>query len=218
MLKIRDLSYKYSSDTGFIFHNLNYTFNKGSLVKLSGPNGAGKSTFIYSLSGFICQYLGGELDGLIEYKGYNLHDLSVLEHIETVNIVFQDPECQISFAGVYEELNCQLLYTQRKTAEKDVLIEEYLDLFGLKVDESSKTSELSWGQKKMICLIALFVNDPDIWLLDEPFSGLSIQHSKILAEVLAKKRNDGRIIMLSDHTDYPMDYQYTIGFGKNATN
>ncbi|HOQ80401.1 MAG TPA: ATP-binding cassette domain-containing protein, partial [Candidatus Cloacimonadota bacterium] len=103
-------------------------------------------------------------------------------------------------------------YTQRKTEQKDKQILDYLQLFGLPINESSKTSELSWGQKKMICFISLFVNDPDIWLLDEPFSGLSLHHSEIFAEVLKKKRQEGRIIMLSDHTNFPLDYQYTIDF------
>ena len=212
MLQIQNYSYKYHADSDYVFRDLNLEINPGSIVKLKGANGAGKSTFIYSLSGFICQYLGGDLEGKVFYKGFDLHQMSVLERIETMNIVFQVPECQISFTGAFEELNCQLLYTQRKTEQKDKQILDYLQLFGLPINESSKTSELSWGQKKMICFISLFVNDPDIWLLDEPFSGLSLHHSEIFAEVLKKKRQEGRIIMLSDHTNFPLDYQYTIDF------
>ncbi len=218
MLSIKQLGFRYHTETPYVFKALNYDLSSGSLVKLNGPNGSGKSTFIYALTGFLSQYLGGEMEGTVVFNDQNILEMSVKERIQTINAVFQDPDVQISFSGVYEELNCHLLYTQRRNDETDLKINNYLDLFGLQLTEKTKTSELSWGQKKMLCLISLFTNDPKVWLLDEPFSGLSFVHSEILAEVLEKKKKDGRIILLSDHTDYPMQFSQMIEFGSNVKN
>ena len=218
MLSIKDFGFRYHQNDPYIFRDLTFDIEAGSLVRLEGSNGSGKSTFIYCLTGFFCQYLGGEIEGCIDFKGEDIHDMPVKQRIQTINAVFQDPEVQISFAVAFEELKCQLLYCENLSYDKEQQINELLHRFGLNISDSTKTSELSWGQKKMICLISLIVNDPPVWLLDEPFSGLSVAHSDILAHIILEKLQQGRIILFSDHTSYPITCHQTIRFSYHDPN
>lgn len=216
MLSVNNLSYRYHSSDPFVFENINLSIDKGQIVKLDGPNGIGKSTFIFALTGFITYYLGGDLFGDVHYNQKNLWEDDLLGRIQTLNVLFQDPEIQISFSQITDELTYQLKQCAVFTPNKWQEIIELLDRFELHLDLNTKIQELSWGQKKLLSFIAMIVNNPLVYCLDEPFSGISMNHALLIEEFIKNESQKGKIFIIADHTSFPITYQQTIHLKKYA--
>lgn len=218
MLRVENLTYKYHNKDSNIFQNLCFNFPKHNLIHLSGPNGIGKSTLFYCLSGFICSYLGGDLTGEIFIQEKPLDSFSTKDRISHINQLFQDPEVQISFSRVHEDVFFLLKQTERMKEDSLLHFQELQEMFKISFDKNTLTNQLSWGQKKIICIIALLLNNPLIYLLDEPFAGLSLKDRATLRNLLYKKREEGRLIIISDHSQYELDYNSEFSLESYAGN
>lgn len=210
MLSVKNLSYRYHSTDPYVFEDVNLSIDKGQIVRLDGPNGIGKSTLIFALTGFISHYLGGDLQGEVRYDNMNLWESDLIDRIKTLNVLFQDPEIQISFSLLSDEISYQLKQCMLLTPDKWNEILELLQKFELHLDLNCKIQELSWGQKKLVSFISLLLNRPMIYCLDEPFSGISLNHARLIEEIIKKESDEGNIFIIADHTSYPLNYHQSI--------
>ncbi|MFM1880323.1 MAG: hypothetical protein RLZZ344_557 [Pseudomonadota bacterium] len=158
-----------------VFRNLSLTI-KGPKTGLIGSNGSGKSSLLRLLQGLILPEPGGRIlvcgpDGAaLPAPRYGL--------------VFQNPDHQILFPTVMEELCFGLLeqgFSQEQAeaaAHHVASLHNAQDLLGL------ATHELSEGQKQRVCILSVLTDQPDILLLDEPFASLDRQTTRQMMDWL----------------------------------
>lgn len=137
-------------------------------VAVIGRNGSGKTTFVRLLAGLI-----KPTQGLIELDGIDPFD-DRKAAIRTVGILFQNPDHQIIFPTVIEEIAfglAQLGHSKNDSREQAHLV---LKRFNRQDWSERSIVTLSQGQRHLVCLMSVLAMSPKIIILDEPFSGLDI--------------------------------------------
>jgi len=172
-----------------VVDEVSFEVGAGEIFGLVGPNGAGKTTTIRMLMDII-KPDAGEL----RLFGEPLEE-------ETKNRVGYLPEER----GLYKKLTVTEVLTYL-AALKDVppgraksRAIELLQRTNMLPHQSKKIEELSRGMGQLIQFIATIIHDPDLVILDEPFSGLDPVNIFLLKEIIAELRGQGKSIILSTH-------------------
>ncbi len=149
-------------------------------IGIVGRNGSGKSTLARILAGLIEPTSGSAL-----VNGHNLAKDRKAALAE-VGILFQNPDHQIIFPTVLEEVSFGLrqLGQAKKTAEENA--RKTLDAFGKAHWADAYVNNLSQGQKHLVCLMAVVAMQPRMIILDEPYSGLDIPTKHQLTRYLSR--------------------------------
>ncbi len=147
-------------------------------VGVVGDNGAGKSSLLRLINGLLRPDSGRVIvDGLSSAD----HQRDLLRK---VGFVFQNPDHQIVFPTVLEELACGLRARGASAQEADAKARRVLAEHGCSAWEDAAVHELSDGQKQRLCILAVLALDPDILVLDEPFSSLDLPTRLNLIDML----------------------------------
>ena len=163
MIEIKNLSYKYKNGNK-VLNNINLNINKGEFVCIIGKNGSGKSTFSKLLSGLL-----PFKDGEIIVNGINLKDKKkTLEIRKTIGIVFQNPENQILFDKVYDDIAFSLQNLGFSKEQISNIIDDALNSVNMSEYKNSYTDTLSLGQKQRIAIASTLAINPNLLILDEP--------------------------------------------------
>lgn len=148
-------------------------------IGIVGRNGSGKTTLLRLLAGLIAPSAGtvrlGALDPARDRKAM----------LAAVGILFQNPDHQILFPTVDEELAFGLIQTGQSRAKAAAAVAQLLAAEGRSHWASAPVSTLSHGQKHYLCLLAVLAMAPATLLLDEPFAGLDLPTQARLARRLA---------------------------------
>ncbi len=144
-----------------------------------GRNGSGKSTLARAIAGLVPPTTGeARLNG---------HDLAADRGaaLREVGLLFQNPDHQIIFPTVLEELAFGLGQLGRKKADAEAEARATLERFDKLAWAGAATATLSQGQKHLVCLMAVAAMGPKVLILDEPFAGLDIPTKAQLTRYLA---------------------------------
>ena len=185
MLKVEQVSKKYGNKT--VLNKISFNLKKGDCFGLLGSNGAGKSTTIRIILGIL-----NKSDGKVTYNEQEVSRKSV-------NFGYLPEE-----RGLYPKTKVidQLLYfAALKNMPKDKALKEINELAKiLKIEEylNMEAEKLSKGNQQKVQILIAFQNDPELIILDEPFSGLDPVNSLLVADLIKKKKKD-KIIVLSSH-------------------
>ncbi len=202
ILETRDLTFKYPNSGITAINNLSIQIQKGDFIGLVGPNGSGKTTLLYLLAN-----LYNPTSGEILYKNKNIEKLKSYEYAKKIGFIFQNPETMIFNATIKDEI----LYGPKNfgilNEIEDNYIKKLLELIGNE-DIKKNPYKLSWGQKRRLNLSSIFVYNPEIILLDEPFIGQDQRTIDALIETLFIENKRGKTIIISSH-DYHMLLKYT---------
>ncbi len=148
-----------------ILHDLTLTLTEAR-IGILGQNGSGKTTFLRLIAGLIAPTSGtvrvGDLDPA--------HDRKAM--LSRIGILFQNPDHQILFPTVAEELAFGL--TQQNHANPAAAVTALLAAEGRSHWASAATHTLSQGQRHYLCLLAVLLMRSATILLDEPFAGLDL--------------------------------------------
>ena len=137
-------------------------------IGIVGRNGSGKSTFARIVSGLV-----EPPSGRVSVNGLDLAK-DRRAAIREVGILFQNPEHQIIFPTVGEEIAFGLEQQGLKKTAALGEMEAVLEQFGLTHWREAHIATLSQGQKHLVCLMAISAMNPKLLVLDEPFAGLDI--------------------------------------------
>ena len=175
---------------------------KEQRVGFIGRNGSGKTTLLRILAGLQELNKGKVLiDGTEVAKKRK-------EAIKQVGIIFQNPDHQIIFPTVGEELRFGLTQLGLKKNEADLKVIACLKKYD-KVDWFERSiSTLSQGQKHLVCLLSVLLMKPRVLLLDEPFTGIDIPTQLKLEHYLSSLKQT--IIHVSHMPETFADYQRLI--------
>ncbi|MBK1624877.1 energy-coupling factor ABC transporter ATP-binding protein [Afifella marina] len=149
-------------------------------IGIVGSNGSGKSTFARLLNGLLIPTSGQVLvDGLDTAK-------SGKAVRRKVGFVFQNPDNQIVFPIVEEDVAFGLKGLKLPAAQRGALVEEVLDRYGLGPFRSHPSHTLSGGQKQLLALAGVLITRPDCVVFDEPTTLLDLRNARRVAKVIAE--------------------------------
>lgn len=163
MIQIRNLLIKRNGQDALRIDSLD--IQHGDILALVGPNGAGKSTFLLALARLLKPERGEIL-----YEKKSLMHLNELEYRRKISFVFQAP----LLMDMTVEQNVALGLTFRGTSKKETQKRVWIWMRQLGIESLSKrrASQLSGGEAQRVSLARAFVLEPELLLLDEPFSSL----------------------------------------------
>jgi ABC-type Mn2+/Zn2+ transport system ATPase subunit len=176
-------------------HHLNATLSCGSCVALLGPNGAGKTTLLKAIAGLLPLETGR-----IEFRGHQLESTSGREIAYVPQREAVDWDFPVTVRGLVEMGRYPALGKWRRFgAEDEAAVEEALHICDLEDIADRQISALSGGQQQRAFLARAWAQKADIYLLDEPFTGLDRNAVEAFAQAMRRLREAGKLIMASHH-------------------
>ncbi len=171
-----------------ILHDVSFDVVSGKAMGFLGRNGAGKTTTIRALMGVFKQDSG---TFLLDGKVFNPDKTKVGYLPEERGMYAKEPilEQLVYFA--------RLRGASKSDATKSA--SEWIDRFELGDYKKSKLETLSKGNQQKIQIIQAFLNDPDIIILDEPFSGLDPVNAQALKDVIMDFITEDKLVIFSSH-------------------
>jgi ABC-2 type transport system ATP-binding protein len=190
MLEVRQLTKLYTGVAAV--DRVSFIIHPGEILGYLGPNGAGKSTTVKMLTGLL-----EPTSGHILFHGEDVrHDLKAFQR--RIGYVPEEPHLYPHLSGrEYLQLAGRLRGIPRLTLERKM--DELLRLIGLWEDRHSPLASYSKGMRQKILLLAALLHDPELLILDEPFSGLDVNASMILRSLLSSLASRGKMILYSSH-------------------
>jgi len=170
-------------------NNISFEVAPGKIFGLLGPNGAGKTTTLRIILNII-----KPTSGFVKYYGINTN-------VNFANIVGYLPEER----GLYKKSKildvliyfAELKNMERTKAKKEAL--KWLERLEISSYASKKVEELSKGNQQKIQFIAAVIHNPQVLILDEPFSGFDPLNQLLVTRLIREVLDEGKLIILSTH-------------------
>jgi ABC-2 type transport system ATP-binding protein len=172
--------------------DVSFTAHAGEVTGYLGANGSGKSTTMKIITGLIAAS-----SGEILFEGRPIHD-DLITFKQRMGYVPEEPHLYTHLSGVeYLMMVAQLRnLAPKQSAER---IAGLLRLFGLHDDRHASISAYSKGMRQKILLSAALMHNPDLILLDEPFSGLDVGSALVLRSLIEELAARGKVVLFSSH-------------------
>ncbi|GAB6764430.1 ABC transporter ATP-binding protein [Bacillus cereus] len=191
MIEITNVSKSYNGST-YAVKDLSLSVPSGEIFGFLGPNGAGKSTTIKMITG-----IHGVDKGTITINGIDIMK-SPMEAKRTFGYVPDSPDMFLRLKGI-EYLNFMAdMYEVPKEVRQE-RIESLAKKFDLYNALSDQIQSYSHGMRQKIVIIGVLVHEPDVWILDEPLTGLDPKSAYILKEMMREHADKGKIVFFSTH-------------------
>lgn len=171
-------------------------------IGVVGRNGSGKSTFARLLCGLVAPTTGTVMVAGIDVS------TDRYDAIKTVGMLFQNPDHQIIFPTVEEELVFGLKQAGQTSVQAKKAAMSLLDRFNCSAWAARSVSTLSQGQRHLVCLMAVLLMNPLVIVLDEPYAGLDIPTTMQLKAYLNDV--DASIVHISHDPDMLRDYDHIV--------
>jgi ABC-2 type transport system ATP-binding protein len=172
--------------------NVSFSARAGQITGYLGPNGSGKSTTMKIITGLL-EMTSGE----IFFKGVPVQrDWIAFKHL--LGYVPEEPHLYSHLSG----LEYLWMVAQLRDLPVAVAIERIdglLKLFSLHGDRYASIAGYSKGMRQKVLLVAALMHNPDLILLDEPFSGLDIGSSLVLRSLIVELAARGKVVLFSSH-------------------
>lgn len=205
-LHIEGLRFAYPDAAGagpgrLLFDGLDIRIAEGAHGVLFGGADSGKTTLSRIVAGLVPRFSGGELEGRVLAGGADVRRAMPFDLLESVGIVFQDPDeqlfttrCDTEVAFALESLGMERATMERRVADA-------LDMVGLAGFRERNPGTLSGGEKKRLLIACLAAADPRLWVLDEVFQELDDAWKQVLVDRL---RAAGRTALFLDSRWSPL--------------
>ncbi len=187
MLEISDLSYKYRGNPRLILDGVSFSVKEGEVVALVGQNGSGKSTIGRLIAGILKLQ-----SGTISIDNHKI-DKKSNKVSNQVGIVFQNPENQIIFDRVEDELGFAL--QDLPPAEVKSRISAALKEVGMSDCPEAGLYSFSLGQKQRIVIAEALARRPKYLVLDEPTTMIDSEGKEAIYDLIRRLRKSGHTII-----------------------
>src|SRR5688572_31047228 len=201
MIELRGIEKSYDTGAGktFVLRRINLTIKEGEFLTIMGPSGAGKSTLL-SIIGMLDSSWSGEFNFVNE----QVHKMKPRDRVELnkryIGFVFQQYHLLDSLT-VAENLDIPLSYQNIKRHEREALVADSLDRFGIVGKKDLYPSQLSGGQQQLVAVARAVVASPKIILADEPTGNLHSAQAKEIMELFRRLNAEGTTIIQVTHSE-----------------
>ena len=190
MLELRNVSKRFAGIAAV--ENVSFTARSGEVTGYLGPNGSGKSTTMKMITGLI------EMSaGQILFDGTPIH-CDLIAYKQRMGYVPEEPHLYSHLSGLeYLVMVGQLRNLPPKSTAD--CIDGLLRLLSLHGDRHVPISAYSKGMRQKVLLSAALLHNPDLLLLDEPFSGLDVGTGLVLRSLIQELAARGKVVLFSSH-------------------
>jgi ABC-2 type transport system ATP-binding protein len=190
MLELRNVSKRFAGHLAV--DNVSFFARADEVTGYLGPNGSGKTTTIKMIAGLI-----DPTSGEILFDGHPI-DRDVIGWKRRMGYVPEEPHLYAHLSGLeYLVMVGQLRdLSRRPTADR---IDGLLRLLALHEDRHVAISAYSKGMRQKVLLAAALLHNPDLLLLDEPFSGLDVGSALVLRSLIVELAGRGKVVLFSSH-------------------
>ncbi|QOR35025.1 ABC transporter ATP-binding protein [Clostridium sp. 'deep sea'] len=194
MIKVKNLYHSYANDKNYAVKDVSFEVAKGEVFGFLGPSGAGKSTTQGVLTGLLQLQ-----QGKVEVAGYDMRNIQ-RKMFNKIGMSFEQ-------SNVYNKMTAkENLEFYRKLF--DVPTRNPLDLLkmvGLNGKENIKAGDFSKGMKHRLTFARSMINNPKLWFLDEPTTGLDPAIASEIKEIIREQNKQGVTIFLTTHNMHIAD-------------
>ena len=187
ILRINNVSKRYSNHVAL--NNVSISIPEKSVFGLLGPNGAGKTSLIR-----IINQITGPDSGEVIFKGEKLNP----KHVEQIGYLPEE-------RGLYKKMTVgdQVLYLARlkglSKEEAKKRLKYWFEKFEMQSWWKKKVEELSKGMQQKVQFIVTVIHEPQLLILDEPFSGFDPINAQLIKNEILELRNNGATVIFSTH-------------------
>lgn len=188
-------SFNYPDGTQAL-RDISLSIKKGEFIGLLGSNGSGKTTLLKIMDGLLKNF-----DGQAFLDGSNIAKLSPKEIYKKVGLVFQNPDDQLFAPTVFEDVAFGPINMGFSEGEVSSRINDALRAVDMEGHAKKSIHNLSFGQKKRVCIAGLLAMGHEILLLDEPTAGLDPMGEYKMMNLLTKlNKENGVTIVMATHS------------------
>jgi fluoroquinolone transport system ATP-binding protein len=194
MIKVEGLYHSYSNDDVYAVRDVSFEVPKGEIFGFLGPSGAGKSTTQGVLTGLLKLQKGH-----VSVAGYDMRHLD--------NTMFNRIGVSFEQSNVYSKLTAKenLAFYSRlfDVPTRDPM--ELLALVGLEGKDNIKAGNFSKGMKHRLTFARSMLNNPELWFLDEPTTGLDPAIAATIKDIIREQNKNGVTVFLTTHNMFIAD-------------
>lgn len=180
--------------------NVNLTVHAGETLAILGANGCGKSTLLKLLDGLYFPQQGS-----ISAFGKPLTEDALRDDEynfafrRRVGLVFQDSDVQLFSPSVLDEIAFAPLQLGLSRSEVNQRVDSALEMLRIEKLRDRAPHHLSGGEKRRVALASLLTLQPDVWLMDEPTTGLDPRSQSWLVDFILEQRQQNKTVLIATH-------------------
>jgi ABC-type lipoprotein export system ATPase subunit len=206
MIQLTHLEKSYPAGAGrtYVLRNIDLTIREGEFVTIMGPSGAGKTTLLSILG-----LLDHEWSGEYHLLGHPVHELKPKARAalnrEQIGFVFQQYHL-LDDLTVAENLDIPLSYRNVPKKERQALVGDTLDRFGIVGKKDLYPTQLSGGQQQLVGVARAVIASPKLILADEPTGNLHSAQAREIMELFKRLNDEGTTIVQVTHSEANAEY------------
>ena len=210
LLQAQDLTKSYPGPKGMVhaLAGLSLTVETGEFIAVQGPSGCGKTTLLLAAGGLL-HPSGGQ----VQINGQDLYTLSSEQRAQfraaNIGFVFQQFHL-LDDLTVAENLDIPLSYRDVRKSERQAVVADMLDRFGIVAKKDLFPSQLSGGQQQLVAVARAIIAKPMLILADEPTGNLHTDQGREIMELFKKFNQEGATIIQVTHNEAWAAYGHRI--------
>ena len=188
----------------FVLRRITFDIVPGEFVSIMGPSGAGKSTLLHILG-----LHDSAWNGEYSLMGHPIHKLAAKERSALqkrhIGFVFQSYHL-LDNLTVYENIELPLSYRDVRRSERQSIVADVLDRFGMVAKKDLYPNQLSGGQQQLVGVARAVIANPQVVLADEPTGNLHSAQGKEIMELFRSLNESGATIVQVTHSEVNASY------------
>ncbi|MBJ8326362.1 metal ABC transporter ATP-binding protein [Streptococcus pacificus] len=193
-ITVKNLAFQYDAEP--VLENINYHLDSGEFVTLTGENGAAKSTLIKATLGILKPKVGTVELSKVNKEGKKLRIAYLPQQIASFNAGFPSTVYEFVKSGRFPRKG----WFRRLNAHDEEHIKVSLESVGMWENRHKAIGSLSGGQKQRAVIARMFASDPDIFILDEPTTGMDIGTVETFYELMHHSSHQhGKAVLMITH-------------------
>jgi ABC-type lipoprotein export system ATPase subunit len=210
LIRLRNIEKRYPTKAGFtyVLRQINLDIAEGDFVTIMGPSGAGKSTLL----GILGMY-DHAWEGEFEFLGHSVHRLGSKDrgmlNKRYFGFVFQQFHL-LDDLTVAENLDIPLSYRNVPKSERQGMVADVLDRFGMVAKKDLFPNQLSGGQQQLVAVARAIISKPKLLLADEPTGNLHTDQGREIMQLFKKLNQEGTTIVQVTHSETNAAYGHRI--------
>jgi putative ABC transport system ATP-binding protein len=210
LISMRNMEKVFETPAGrmFVLRRITADIQHGEFISIMGPSGAGKSTLLAILG-----MLDSAWTGEFYFIGQPVHAMSHKQRValnkEHIGFVFQQYHL-IDDLTVAENLDIPLSYRNVKKSEREAIVADTLDRFGMVAKKDLYPRQLSGGQQQLVGVARAVIAKPKLILADEPTGNLHSSQGREIMELFKRLNDAGTTIIQVTHSEENAKYGHRI--------